>query len=785
MFPKRFLHLALALAASLTALQAAPRGAATLYRVHLDADGAAHRLAVQHQWPVYDLSGQDLLVGADVSAAVGSKGDVTMVYQGELSALRWVTVRRGADPAVVAPRALYAAGDRYLLRAADVPAGLADKPESYWVKPFRTAAIKLAGDSTVINPAIVYDPAIAAIANQVDSSRIRAWVTAMQNFGTRHVSAGNHVTVTNWVKDQFAGMGISDVVTDTCYGTTGHNVIATIPGLYDTVTLYIAGGHYDSYAVSNAPGADDNASGAAAALEYAHILSQAGNRPNSTVKLICFDAEEIGLYGSEHVSARMAAAGATIGCMLNFDMVGADGNDSAFYSQHNPGSTAYAQFLIRMARLYGRHADTNAVGQYGAQYLSQSDSYPFAQEGFPVAWTLEKNFSTVYHTANDNTSHMNFRYLTGNLKGSLGFFATIAFHPAKVRNVKVSENGSGSTLAVSWGSAAAANIAGYKVYWGRSSGSYADYHTVTGAADTTDTITGLMADSLYYVAVAAVDDQGRESVFLSELQARPFNGTAATAFFDDFESGLSLWTRSGTPNWDTTGASYHSPGHSVTDSRSGNYGNNVNSYLQVLDGIDLTGYTHASLSWWERYATESGWDFCRPEYSINNGAWTALVAAYSGSSTSWKQRTFDLTGICPTTTSYRFRFRFTTDGNTVDDGWYVDDVLLTGYVPTGVTGSPAAPVTAGRLHLQCRPSPAATAVELVFSLPAAGPARLDVYDIAGRRVVSLGDGMRVAGEHRVRWDCRDAAGRRVANGTYFFRLAAGGAACVGKVSVVR
>ncbi|GEM_PF-2894538 len=789
MVTKRLAAATLALLALLPFASAAPAGSPALCRVDLQADQDPVRLAAANGWPVYDLSGQAMLVGAGCAAAAKAAGTAAPVYEGDLSALRWVTVRRGADPAAVSARALYASGDRYLLRAADVPAGLADKPECYWVKPFRTDGIKLAADSTIINPNLAYNPAIAAIADQVDSSRIRSWVTAMQNFGTRHVRAANHATVTAWVKAQFDSMGIADVRTDTfavsSYGNIGHNVIATIPGLHDTVTLYIAGGHYDSYATSNAPGADDNASGAVAALEYARILGQPGNRPNSTVKLMTFDAEELGLYGSVHQSARMKAQGAAIGCMLNFDMCGAENNDSLFYSQHYAGSTAYAQLLIRMARLYGRHADTNAVGQYGAQYLSQSDSYPFMQDGYPVAWVLEKNFSTVYHTVNDNTSHMNFRYLAGNLKGALGFFATLAFHPARVRGVQVQEHGPGSELALSWNRDRSGNTAGYRVYWGRTSENYSGQQDITGAGDTTAVITGLTPDSLYYLAVAAVNDQGQESVFLNEYRARPFAGTAQTAFFDDFETGLGLWTRSGTPNWDTTSASYHSPGHSVTDSRAGNYGNNVNSYIQVLNGIDLSGYNHASLSWWERYSTESGWDWCYPEYSLNGGAWTSLVTRYSGSKTAWTQRTFDLTNICPTTTNYRFRFRFTTDGNTVDDGWYVDDVLLTGYVPTGVSGAPAAPGAAGVLSLQAWPSPAANSVRVSYSLPAAGRVQISVYDIAGRRVATLADAVQPAGEHRTGWECRDGAGRPVANGTYFFRLSAAGAACVGKVSVIR
>lgn len=787
---KRLAAAALILIACMSVAGAAPKEAPALYSVDVPSQVNPYRLAADSGWPVYDVSGSSLIVAADVSLEARFPGTVAKIFKGDFSELRWVTVRRGADPATVVPRALYTAGDRHLLRASDIPQEIMDRPESYWVKPFRSEPMKLAADSTIINPNLAYNPAIAALVDQVDSAQIRTWLLALQGFGTRHVSAGNHVAVTNWIKTQFTTMGIGSVVTDTCYSTTGHNVIATVPGLYDTVTLYVAGGHYDSYATSNAPGANDNASGTVAAMELARILGQAGNRPNSTVKFMAFDAEELGLYGSEYIAARMAAAGAKVGCMLNFDMIGCEGNDSIFNSQHYAGSTAYAQLLIRMARLYGRHADTNVAGQYGTGYLQQSDSYPFSQEGFPVAWVLEKyDGSSIYHTPRDSVSHMNLRYMTGNVKGALGFFATLAFHPAKVGGVTVAEGGDGHTLALSWKRDAAANITGYKVYWGRTSGIYADFHTVTGSADTVDTISGLMADSLYYVAVVAVNDQDQESVFLTEYRARPFSGVATTAFFDDFEAGLGKWTRGhtgGTVDWDTTSAAYHSPGHSVTDSRVGNYGNNVNSYLQVLNGINLTSYNHAQLSWWERYATESGWDWCTPEYSTNNGSsWTALVARYSGINTAWTQRTVDLTSLCPTTTNYKFRFRFTTDGNTVDDGWYVDDVLLTGYLPTGISGAPTAPGAGGTIRLQCWPSPAATTVHLQYSLPVAGQARLDVYDIAGRRVARLSDGNMPAGTHDVTWDCHDGSGRRVANGTYFFRLRAGGSIAVTRVSVVR
>jgi flagellar hook assembly protein FlgD len=48
--------------------------------------------------------------------------------------------------------------------------------------------------------------------------------------------------------------------------------------------------------------------------------------------------------------------------------------------------------------------------------------------------------------------------------------------------------------------------------------------------------------------------------------------------------------------------------------------------------------------------------------------------------------------------------------------------------------------------------------------------RLAIFDPAGREVRRIADGAYAAGHHDLRWDGRDAAGRAVPNGLYFFRL---------------
>ena len=62
---------------------------------------------------------------------------------------------------------------------------------------------------------------------------------------------------------------------------------------------------------------------------------------------------------------------------------------------------------------------------------------------------------------------------------------------------------------------------------------------------------------------------------------------------------------------------------------------------------------------------------------------------------------------------------------------------------------------------------------------------VEVYDVLGRRVRRLADGMLGAGIHEVVWDVRDGHGTMVAAGTYFYRVTAGDRTETGKIVVVR
>lgn len=71
------------------------------------------------------------------------------------------------------------------------------------------------------------------------------------------------------------------------------------------------------------------------------------------------------------------------------------------------------------------------------------------------------------------------------------------------------------------------------------------------------------------------------------------------------------------------------------------------------------------------------------------------------------------------------------------------------------------------------PNPAGASTYLVLRMPEAGRVELSIYDLAGRTVRRLLDGVLDSGDHRVTWDLRDQAGVRVSAGVYFAVVRAG------------
>ncbi len=106
------------------------------------------------------------------------------------------------------------------------------------------------------------------------------------------------------------------------YGT-GTNVLGRKDGSSSPDEVVLISAHYDH--IADCPGADDNATGVAAALEIGRVLALA-DLPR-TVMIACWDEEEVELRGSRAFASSLDERGIDIVVNYNFDMIGYASSD--------------------------------------------------------------------------------------------------------------------------------------------------------------------------------------------------------------------------------------------------------------------------------------------------------------------------------------------------------------------------------------------------------------------------------------------------------------------------
>jgi uncharacterized protein (TIGR03437 family) len=145
-------------------------------------------------------------------------------------------------------------------------------------------------------------------------------------------------------------------------------------------------------------------------------------------------------------------------------------------------------------------------------------------------------------------------------------------------------------------------------------------------------------------------------------------------FEDDVEAGNRGWLPSGT--WSIVNTRGASPVRSWTDSPAGNYANNTNAAL-ISPQFDLSGLSNITLSFAQSYNIEEGFDSGGIEISTDDGQTWRRVAAVTGTQSDFRQAVVRLRGL-DNQPRARLRFRLVSDNIGVADGWYVDDIRLTG-----------------------------------------------------------------------------------------------------------
>jgi len=83
------------------------------------------------------------------------------------------------------------------------------------------------------------------------------------------------------------------------------------------------------------------------------------------------------------------------------------------------------------------------------------------------------------------------------------------------------------------------------------------------------------------------------------------------------------------------------------------------------------------------------------------------------------------------------------------------------------------------------PNPFNPSTEIRYEIPSPLPVKLVVFDLLGREVKVLVDGIQSPGEHRISWDGRNSTGQNVGSGTYLIRLDAGDYTQTQKLILVR
>ncbi len=360
---------------------------------------------------------------------------------------------------------------------------------------------------------------IDSLVAMVSDTSIRNYIQGLQNFGTRYWNNANRDTVSRWIRAKYVQSGLADAKLDSFqYSSTWQtNVVATIPGTVDSTRELIVGGHHDATSsnTSQAPGADDNASGASAALEMARVLKLANYHPAYTMRFMGYAAEEAGLVGSARYAQRMRQQNRDIRAMLNYDMIAnrtQSSPDRDVYMVWYTGSEALSNLHTAIARAY-----TTLTPILTTSYRSGSDSYSFWQQNYKSVFLIERDFSPYYHTPNDLLQYLDMQYCREIVQSGLATLLTLDQTPPNVANLQVRDRGNGSSLYVSWDSVAVPDWASYKVYVGSSDSAYENSYLQSTRSRT---ITGLINGKRYYIGVSIVDMVGREG-FITQLSAVP------------------------------------------------------------------------------------------------------------------------------------------------------------------------------------------------------------------------------------------------------------------------
>jgi hypothetical protein len=291
--------------------------------------------------------------------------------------------------------------------------------------------------------------------------------------------------------------------------TTITNILATLPGTDPTARsrIYVVSAHYDSRVTdllnftSDAPGADDDASGVAAVLELARVM--ATHPAKATIEFALYDGEEQGLYGSAFSAAQHKAAANNVQADLNMDVIGnslgdngvRDPNLIRLYSEGVPTADNASQISTlesaggendsasrQLARFIAETGPSNATRMNvdlvprRAPLLRGGDHISFNAQGYPAVEYSEANqdFNHVDQDVQvqngvqlgDLPQFLDYGYLTRATRLVGSSLAALARAPEAPVNVQEHTSPIRSnTVSLNWNRNPESDVVGYEVVW--------------------------------------------------------------------------------------------------------------------------------------------------------------------------------------------------------------------------------------------------------------------------------------------------------------------------------
>lgn len=427
-----------------------------------------------------------------------------------------------------------------------------------------------AGTSQPRSTARGIDPEIQKMIREVSAKNIEATIRKLVSFGTRNtLSEQDNPTrgigaARDWIYAEFQRFNVEcggclkvekQSFTQPKAGripepTVLTNVIATLKGATDPDRVYVVSGHYDSMCSSptdakcDAPGANDDASGTAAVIELARVMSK--RKFDATIVFMTVPGEEQGLLGAAYYAEQAKQTAMNIEGMFTNDIVGGvttkkaspNRNRVRVFSEGVPSNETEQQAGTR--RSVGGENDS-ASRQLARYIKEQSDKYlktfrvwmiyrrdrygrggdhiPFVERGFTGVRITEVDEDYTHQHQNvrtengvfygDTPEFVDFEYTANVTRVNLVSLASLASAPARPRNVGIVTSRLTNDTELKWDANKDADIAGYEVVWRDTTA--AEWTNSKYVGDVTTFIAKEMSKDNYFFGVRAVDKNGNKS----------------------------------------------------------------------------------------------------------------------------------------------------------------------------------------------------------------------------------------------------------------------------------